>query len=124
MSNPTLPAAGTVVATETVSGNDFQKIKLFDPTPGSEAPIGVESNPLVTTLRDMSVAMQRLLEVVANPLSVDPATSRMRVSIEAGSITTVSTLSNMAQVGGINANQFIFDTADIAWATSIRERIV
>lgn len=131
--NTTLPGTGETIADEDIAGVKYQKVKLIDPTVGSTSPIGNEANPLVATMRDMNVSLQRLMEIIANPLSVDPATSRMRVSIEAGNpttlttittVTTVATVTNMAQIGGISANQMVMDIADASWAECLRDRIV
>jgi hypothetical protein len=78
----------------------------------------------------------KLLHAIANPLSLDPASSRLRVFLDPlggaqtlGTITTVSTvttvasLTNIAQVGGQPANSFILDQMHGAWASCLRGRV-
>jgi hypothetical protein len=133
--NTTLPGTGETIAAEELGGVKYQQLKLIDATPGSTTPVGTDANPLVATMRDMNTSLQRLMEIIANPLAVDPTTSRMRVSIEAGgvsvsslptlaAVTTVATVTNLAQIGAVNANQVVMDIADTSWAEALRDRIV
>lgn len=58
--------------------------------------------------------------------TVDPASGRMRISVETGTlpaVTTVSTVTTLSQIGGIAANGAVFDIMQDAWANNIRGRI-
>jgi len=74
-----------------------------------------------------------LLHRIANPISIDSTTGRVRVLIDAsggaqtlGTVTTVGTVNavtNVAQIGGIPANTMVADTMHAAWAQACRSRI-
>ena len=74
-----------------------------------------------------SAALIRVLQAIANPITFDPATGSTRVagsvSVSAGTLQTVATVTNLAQVGGVPANTIADDMMRTAWATSVRGRI-
>ena len=81
-----------------------------------------------------SAALIAALKQIANPPSFDPAVGAQRVyipsnvnagpiSVAAGTINTVTTVTNMAQIGGVAANSLASDTMLTAWALSVRARI-
>lgn len=57
---------------------------------------------------------------------IDPGSGRMKTIciIESGSLSTVDTVTNLAQIGGISTSGFIFDEMDIVFNTGIRVNIV
>ncbi len=82
---------------------------------------------------DLVLVVRQLLEAIANPTHVDPSTAAMRVqftsaqavTVSSGTVTTVTTcatVTNLAQVGGVNAASLVADIADTSWAECVRER--
>ena len=69
-----------------------------------------------------SAALIAVLHRIANPMTFDPTTGSTRV-LASGSLTTVTTVTNIAQLGGIAANLLVEDMMRTAWATSVRGRI-
>lgn len=75
-----------------------------------------------------------VLEQIANPISIEQSSGRMRVVLDplggtqtlgaVTTVTTVTTLSNITSIGGTNASSFVFDTMQSTWAMSIRGRII
>ena len=127
------PGSGASVAADDVGGNLFQRVKLALGDDGvSEG--DVSSNlPMPVALGQVQLALNRLLNIIANPTSLDPLTGRMRVVLDAtggaqtlgtvSTVTTVSTLTNMSQIGGIAANTLVLDTMHSAWVQAVRGRI-
>ena len=68
--------------------------------------------------------------------AINPITGQVRVDASPGvaitsgvlqtvtTVTTVGAVTNLAQIGGVAANSFIFDEMDIVWNTGIRPQIV
>ena len=120
----TLPGTGQAVATEDIGGEDYQFMKLADGRPGSTAPI-TPDNPLPVT----DDAAHNLLRILANllmsPLAFDSALNRYRETciIESGTVTTVTTVSNIASVDGRNGAMLVNAMDHTAWALNVRARI-
>ena len=73
-----------------------------------------------------SAALIAALKAIANPISLDQATGSMRATV-AGNLTTVSgvtTVTNLAQLGAVPANTIPDDMMRTAWATTVRGRII
>lgn len=125
--------------------------------PASKIDVGAEgefspvnqANPMPATIKDMFVALLRKLESIANPLSLDQSSGRVRVVLDpAGgaqtlgtvttvatvttvtTVTTVATVTNVSNVvafgpasAGISAASLVYDAMHSAWANSVRPRI-
>lgn len=83
----------------------------------------------LTTMEDAFMELRLMADALKDiPLTIDPSTSNVRVITQTGSIittvTTVSTVTNLPQIGGVVTNGFIFDTMDIVFNTGIRPQIV
>lgn len=135
--------SGTPVATDDVGGTHFQRVKLVDGTLDSATPIaGTSAGELLTVVNDMAVALKMLMEYIANPTNIDPATGRLRVSLDniaaaltLATITTVTTVTtvttcstvtsvtNKTQEGGVPSNSTVFDAMQNNWANSVRRAI-
>jgi hypothetical protein len=103
----TLPGTGAVVETiEQADGSHRQVIALG----------AAESAALISALK-----------AIATPMTFDPATGSTRVSgsvaVSTGTLATVSTVTNLSQVGGVSANTLVTDMMQTAWALSVRARI-
>jgi len=107
------------------------------------AAILAEDNTLVgdiakdSTLENMAdqqaeiINLQNTVKYFADILAqlgftVDPASGRMRITVEGGTlptVTTVTTVTGVTNVGGINAAGVVFDIMQDTWANCIRGRI-
>lgn len=75
--------------------------------------------------------LQNTVKYFANILAqlgftVDPASGRMRITVEGGTlptVTTVTTVTNIAQFGAISTAGTVFDIMQNMWANNIRGRI-
>jgi hypothetical protein len=79
------------------------------------------------TVADLGVAIKNILDLLANPISQDPNSGRLRVSVDsiatALTLTTVTTLSNMTAIGSVSAGSTVLDLMQTMWANSVRPRI-
>lgn len=84
--------------------------------------------------QEVITELQNTVKYFANILAqlgftVDPASGRMRITVEAGTlptvttVTTVSTVTNIAQFGAISTAGTVFDLMQNTWANNIRGRI-
>lgn len=114
----TLPGDGAIIATDEVGGRQFQIVKQAfgadgEATPVSAvAPLPVEVyGELLEALEAMRMAIVSLTRTVGQ--AMPDTAGRMRVNVESsvslsvGTVTTVSTLTNQAQVGGLAATEHI-----------------
>lgn len=108
MANPVLPATGVPVATETVGGVDFQKIKLIDPTEGSTQPIGTEENPVVTKPSPFSfltsLAMRAVAKLTFSTVGLRVDCFGSSVVVASGTVTNVTTVNSINTLAGIGYN--------------------
>lgn len=89
------------------------------------------SHRQIVSLGDLKQSMEVALEnMSALPMAVEPTTGRLRVVLDAnggaqtlGKVTTVASVTNMDQIGGVQANGMIFDAMMSCWANSLRGRI-
>lgn len=79
---------------------------------------------------DFWMSVVRALEAFTEGVFIDPASGRLRVVLDAlggaqtlGTVTTVATLTSMAQIAGVPANSVVYDVIDTAWANCLRGRI-
>jgi hypothetical protein len=81
-----------------------------------------------------SAALIAALKEIARPMSFDPSVGAMRVYIPAnvnagpiaiasGTLGTVQSVTNIAQVGGVAANSLVLDSMMAAWALTVRARV-
>jgi hypothetical protein len=86
----------------------------------------------LVTMKDAFMELRLMADYLKDlPLALDPTTSRVREKIESIDsgvtlpiVTTVSTVTNLSQIGGTVSNSLVFDTMDIAWNTGIRINII
>lgn len=120
----TLPGTGQAVATEDIGGEDYQFMKLVDGRPGSTDPI-TPDNPL-PVIDDAALNLLRILaNLLMSPQAFDSALNRYRETciIESGTVTTVTTVSNIASVDGRNGAMLVNAMDHTAWALNVRARI-
>jgi hypothetical protein len=127
------PGAGTTVATDEVGGHHYQRMKLTDGADGSENHASVRADGTQeVSLTDVAAALYAILEALTRPISQDPGTGRLRVSMEAAAVTmtgvttvtTVSTVTSMTQLQGGAAWDVLCKPLDRnLWNNSVRQRI-
>ena len=126
--NVTLPGTGELIGTDDVGGVQYQQVKLVDSRLGGSDPIGTIDNPLPVTDNTSGNLLLRILQMLMAPLGYDKSLGRYRQTaiLESGTVTTVSTVSsltNIAAIGGYSAQMQIMDTNRMAWADCVRARI-
>src|SRR5512142_3258022 len=100
------PGAGATVVTDEVAGRHYQRMKLTDGAEGSENHASVRADGTQeVSVSDLAAAIYTILEAITRPISQEPGTGRLRVSLEAASttlstVTTVSTVTSMTQFNG------------------------
>lgn len=131
---------GDIAAADDIGGVKYQRVKLVlgddgvaegdvssnraMPVSGPLTQAQLTAQNVPVSLSDVLVAINRLLDVIANPVQVDPTSGRMRVMLDAtGGAQTLGTVTTLSQVGGVAANSFIYDTMHAQWASALRGRI-
>lgn len=131
---------GDIAAADDIGGVKYQRVKLVlgddgvaegdvssnraMPVSGPLTQAQLTAQNVPVSLSDVLVAINRLLDVIANPVQVDPTSGRMRVMLDAtGGAQTLGTVTTLSQVGSVAANSFIYDTMHAQWASALRGRI-
>lgn len=141
---------GDVIATDDIAGVKYQRIKIgfgeegtyldvsdTDPLPvlGPLTDAELRAEPLVVTdataaelLDGLQTILLRLLNATNSPRGYDVGLGRNRVTalVESGTITTVGTVSNVANqtlMGGQQAQLLTNGQNVSAWAATVRARI-
>jgi hypothetical protein len=130
------PGSGATVATDQVSGGrHYQRMKLTDGAEGSENHASVRADGTQEVcLSDVNATLQAILEAIVRPMSLDPATGRLRVLLDAitasltlstiTTVSTVTTVSSLTQLQGGNAWDVLCKPLDRnLWNNSVRQRI-
>jgi hypothetical protein len=124
---------------------DVQKFAIINPNDPLEAAAPVKAtaplptdNALITRglvhMEDFTVALKQMLNAIRAPEYIEPATGRVRITLDAiaGSL-TLATISSVSNVGSVTALQqlgsqdikqtHIFPLDAIVWADVVRGRI-
>jgi hypothetical protein len=114
-----LPGDGAVIATDDVGGRQFQIVKQAFGPDGQATQVS-EANPLpmaaigelIEAIEAMRMAIASLTRSIGQ--SMPDTAGRLRVNVEtgavtvgSGTITTVATLTNQTQIGGLSATEQI-----------------
>jgi hypothetical protein len=134
-------------STSALQGTGNTSLNSIDTKLNSQATAAKQDagNASLVSLDQLMLAMLNTLEQIANPMSMETASGRLRVVLDplggaqtlgtvtaVGTVTTVSTvttvttvssLTNMAQIGGVQANSMIYDTMANCWTNTVRGRI-
>lgn len=134
------PGTGASVAVDDIGGILHQRVKLGIGDDGVAVDVSA-ANPLPATLVGVSddvplpvhddaahSLLSLLLQYLESPRGYDKSQARQRgtVVVESGTVTTVtavSSLTNIAAVGGYSAQMQIMDTNRTGWAQCVRARI-
>lgn len=109
-----------ILAEDNTLVGDIAKDSTLENIADQQAAQHAEMLALQTTVKYFADILAQL------GFTVDPASGRMRISVEAGTlpaVTTVSTVSTMNQLSGFSTSGIVFDLMQTAWANSIRGRI-
>lgn len=86
--------------------------------------------PVKVSLEDVIGALRVLLQAISRPVWHQPVTNDIRVAVQSGSltgvttVTTVATVTNVAQLGGTDPRPtFLYDLTRSCWAVTVRNRI-
>lgn len=138
------PGTGAIVAADEIAGVLHQRIKIGVGVDGVAVDVSI-ANPMPVTLpdvtalnpipvsdvtnaaaqQDMILLLTRMLNYLNAPQGYDKSQQRQRNTtvIESGTITTVSTVTNQTQMGGIQA-QILVNAGNLAaWNAVVRSRI-
>lgn len=131
------PGTGASVAVDDIGGILHQRVKLGIGDDGVAVDVSA-ANPLPATLVGVSddvplpvhddaahSLLSLLLQYLESPRGYDKSQARQRgtVVVESGTVTTVTTLANIAAIGGYSAQMQIMDTNRTGWAQCVRARI-
>jgi TRAP-type uncharacterized transport system substrate-binding protein len=131
--NVILPGNGTSVAADNIDGVLYQRIKPTFGVDGSAIDVS-NKNPLPTesaTTVNLLVMLNRLVKLLESNAVVDSA-QRQRITIDAGTlpavttVTTVATVTaanNLVAVAGMDREQYI-NIAKQTYANSIRQNLI
>lgn len=127
------PGAGATIAADDVGGVLYQRVKLAAGPDGSatdvseQTPLPVAAyGELIEAIQAMRMAVQALTRTMGQ-MQPDTA-ARMRVNLETGNlgtvttVTTVGTLTNQTQIGGLVATEHIPSLMRLG-ADSVRRNI-
>jgi hypothetical protein len=122
------PGTGATVAADEIAGVLHQRVKIGVGGDGVAVDVS-EENPMPVADTNSGNLLLRILQMLMAPLGYDKSLGRQRGSVVVetlptlAAVTTVTTLGNIAAVGGYSAQMQIFDTNRTAWAQCVRSRI-
>ena len=134
------PGAGAVIAADDIGGVLHQRVKIgvgADNTAvdvSSANPMPVADAVAEESRQDMLLLLTRMLNYLNSPMGYDKSLQRQRgtVTVESGTVTTVSTVTTVNTVAAVtslnnidtyNARMTVLDTNRTAWAQCVRARI-
>ena len=130
------PGAGADVASVQDGGGKHHQKTVVEQLDAAGEPQPVSPQAPLRVDADLAAAIVNLLQQIAMPIWIDPATGRLRVSLDVlasgltlGTVTTVtgvtsvSTVTNVGSLGGVAASMLAFDAMQSAWANSVRGRV-
>ncbi len=122
--NTTLPGTGDVVRDIDKGGVKTQVMALDVGGAGTEVLVDAD-NPMPVADSGVLFMLRRVIQMLLAPLGYDKSLQRYRGTaiIESGTITTVSTLTNQASIGGFNADAAVRAQINAAWNLNVRARI-
>jgi hypothetical protein len=110
--------SGTVIATQATGTN------LHTVVDSGNVNANVTNSNINVTVSDIYMALRLLTNYLSDlQMTIDPATMRNRVIVEAGSLTTVANIGvlnsimNIANIGSRDASLFQNDIMDLLWAS-------
>lgn len=76
---------------------------------------------LDVSMEDLAVALKNILNALTRPMWINPSTGKM--IIDSGTISTVSTITNVPTIGNNDTQSLIINVMRTNWADNIRGRI-
>lgn len=87
-----------------------------------------ENGALKVSLDDVNATLRYIANLLARPIYVEPGSARMKVTVDAGTlptVTTVGTVTSVAQIDGFDGKDTMLNSLDRnLWYNSVRTRIV
>ena len=131
---PITPGSGANIATDTLSdGRKAQAIKLMTGADGVDGGVVTPDNALPVSTGPLEWLMRQIRDLLLSPRGYDMAQNRMRETaiIESGTVTTVSTVSNITAgtlttqngLGTLPAEALARHQNLAAWQVAARSRI-
>ena len=130
------PGAGATVAADEISGVLHQRVKISVGADGSATDVS-DANPIpvdVGSTGTLGMLLTRIVQALLAPLGYAKDLQRFRNTaiLESGTlttcttvttVTTCSTATNVAQLGGLEADRIVTNQSIAAWSASNRARI-
>lgn len=114
------------IATKPVQVYGWENAPVRVGADGDALKVSDTSSEEVRVLLDgLTIAIRRLIDANLLPPDMDMASYRKRVTavLESGTVTTVSSVTNVASIGGYPMHNAAFDSNLTAWTLGCGERI-
>jgi hypothetical protein len=100
------PGSGAIVAADEIGGVLFQRLKLTHGPDGTAVDVSDEA-PLPVLDRYAAEELSRIHQILSSPQGYDRSIQRSRVTatVESGTITVVTTVSNVSSVSAFGTDQ-------------------
>ena len=100
------PGSGAIVAADEIGGVLFQRLKLTHGPDGTAVDVSDEA-PLPVLDRYAAEELSRIHQILSSPQGYDRSIQRQRVTalVESGTITVVTTVSNVSSVSAFGTDQ-------------------
>ena len=82
-----------------------------------------ENGQTINPAQDETIILLRRIAKLLEPSAVQDANNRQRVAVEAMPLIAVSTVSNLAAYGGVDARYQFIDAARLTYAQGIRRNL-
>lgn len=120
------PGSGATVAADEIGGVKYQRVKPCVGDDGVAVDVS-QNNPLPVQITDVMIALLAAIERLNTPIWIDPATGRLRISMDAiaggVNLSGVTAVAGITNIGGMAANSLILDTMMSNYANTVRPRI-
>ncbi len=121
------PGTGATVAADEIGGVLHQRVKIGVGADGTAVDVS-ESNPMpidAAPQSGLAMLLTRILAAMLSPLGYRKDLQRYQAAaiIESGTVTTVTTASNLVNMNGLAADRLILNQNYSAWAAVHRARI-
>lgn len=123
--NTTPPGLTKPVATDEIGGVDYQRMKLVLGADGVNDGDVSSTNPLPTHDDEAHHLLGFLVRYLESPRGYDKSLGRQRgtVIVESGTVTTVSTVTNMSTIDTFQGRLQVLGQNMTAWQAAVRSRI-
>lgn len=79
---------------------------------------------ITAMFEQFNASVHRLLMAISRPIWLEPGAARLKVNVETGSLSTVSTVTSVTQIAGFDAKQTMLNSLERnLWANAVRRCI-